>query len=124
MPSSHHLAITVGSSRPPAAKAKVSRMNKTTQFSLGVVLLPLLAFLAFPHQARATVTVGWLPVPPEDLALKDNPKQPGADAMILYRENVVDARKATSTGDTVEEYVRIKIFHSGRYEIRPRRGAF
>jgi Domain of Unknown Function with PDB structure (DUF3857) len=60
--------------------------------------------------AKATGTVGWLPVPPEDLALKDNPKQPGADAMILYREDVVNAAHVTVGGDTVEEYLRIKIF--------------
>lgn len=53
---------------------------------------------------------GWLPVSPEDLALKDNPKQSGADAMILYRQSVVDARTANVSGDSVQEYVRIKIF--------------
>jgi hypothetical protein len=47
----------------------------------------------------------WLPVPPEDLALKDNAKQPGADAMVLYREVNVDAREAS-----VSNYLRIKIF--------------
>ncbi len=30
--------------------------------------------------------------------------------MILYRENKVDATKASVTGDTVQEYIRIKIF--------------
>lgn len=49
----------------------------------------------------------WLPVPPEDLAMKDNPKQPGADAMILYREVSVD-----ETAATVSSYSRIKIFTS------------
>jgi hypothetical protein len=39
--------------------------------------------------------IDWKPVPPEDLALKDNPKQPGADAMIREPE---------------EEHVRIKVF--------------
>ena len=58
----------------------------------------------------ATATVGWLPLPPEDLALKDNPASPGADAMILYRESVVDTRKTNSDGDSVEEYFRIKVF--------------
>lgn len=65
----------------------------------------------------------WLPVTPEDLALKDNPKQPGSDAMILYRESVVDARTANASGDSVQEYVRIKIFtqagtKEGHVEIR------
>jgi len=47
----------------------------------------------------------WLPVQPDDLALKDNPKQPGADAMVLYRQVDVDERSSSVT-----EYVRIKIF--------------
>ena len=55
-------------------------------------------------------TVGWLPIPPEDLAMKDNPASPGADAMILYRESVVDTRKTNSDGDSDEEYFRIKVF--------------
>jgi Domain of Unknown Function with PDB structure (DUF3857) len=59
---------------------------------------------------RSSHAIDWLPVAPEDLALKDNPKQPGADAMILYRESVIDARKANTSGDTIEEYFRIKIF--------------
>jgi hypothetical protein len=43
--------------------------------------------------------------PPEDLALKDNPKSPGADAMILHRESMVNA-----TESWVTEYVRVKVF--------------
>jgi transglutaminase-like putative cysteine protease len=58
----------------------------------------------------APATVGWLPISPEDLALKDNPKQPGADAMVLYRESLDDARKSGTDGDSIEEYIRIKIF--------------
>ncbi|MGH9686021.1 MAG: DUF3857 domain-containing protein [Candidatus Acidiferrales bacterium] len=57
-----------------------------------------------------SATVGWLPISPDDLALKDNPKEPGADAMILYRESVLDTRTANTSGDSDEEYVRIKIF--------------
>jgi hypothetical protein len=68
------------------------------------------AIVGVAPAAMATGTVGWLPVPPEDLALKDNPKQPGADAMILYREVVVSAKNVVEGGDTSEEYVRIKIF--------------
>src|ERR1700734_808723 len=75
---------------------------------LSVILWAAVAVLI--PVAKATGTVGWLPVPPEDLALKDNPKQPGADAMILYREDVVNAAHVTVGGDTVEEDLRIKIF--------------
>ncbi len=47
----------------------------------------------------------WLPIDPADLALKDNPLSPGAHAMILYRENSIDAKSSSET-----EYRRIKIF--------------
>jgi Domain of Unknown Function with PDB structure (DUF3857) len=47
----------------------------------------------------------WLPISPEDLALKDNPANPGSDAMILYRESSIEAEN-----DAFHEYVRIKIF--------------
>lgn len=72
--------------------------------SIGVFLL---WSIISPRSSRAT---DWLPIAPEDLALKDNPKQPGADAMILYRELIDDASKAVASGDTAQEYVRIKVF--------------
>lgn len=80
-------------------------MNRTGRIS-SIAALALLSIF-FPRSSRAT---DWQPIAPEDLALKDNPKQPGADAMILYRQVVVDASKATVGGDSVEEYVRIKVF--------------
>lgn len=67
-------------------------------------------FLLLGLGPAARATTGWLPISPQDLAMKDNPKQPGADAMILYREDVVDASKVHVGGDTDEEYYRIKIF--------------
>ena len=48
------------------------------------IALFLLAILIGPW--RAALADDWLPIAPEDLALRDNPKQPGADAMILYRQ--------------------------------------
>jgi hypothetical protein len=75
---------------------------------LGVILSAAVAMVI--PAAKATGTVGWLPVPPEDLTLKDNPKQPGADAMILYREDIINASSFNVGGGTVEEYFRIKIF--------------
>ena len=71
------------------------------------LFLALFSLLA-PHRAGAFDT--WQPVSPEDLALKDNPASPGADAMILYRENIVDASKAADDGDANLEYIRLKIF--------------
>lgn len=82
-------------------------MNPTHRSVFGAVAVCLLLLFC---AKSLPATEGWLPVAPEDLALKDNPKQPGADAMILYRELIDDASKASATGDTVEEYVRIKIF--------------
>ena len=52
----------------------------------------------------------WLPISPEDLALKDNPKQPGAHAMILYRRSHVDEKRTAIDGGFDEEYFRIKVF--------------
>lgn len=83
-------------------------MNRTW-FWIGSVIVIILCSLVLGI-LPATATVGWLPIPPEDLALKDNPASPGADAMILYRESVVDTRKTSSDGDSDEEYFRIKIF--------------
>ena len=81
-------------------------MSRTARFICGVSLL----FLVSLTSPRSLPAADWQPISPEDLGLKDNPKQPGADAMILYRELIDDASKASSDGDTVEEYVRIKIF--------------
>ena len=59
---------------------------------------------------RHTTADDWLPIPPEDLALKDNPASPGANAMILYRRSHVDSKRSNLNGDFDEEYVRVKIF--------------
>jgi len=66
------------------------------------------ALLGIPSAARADNA--WLPVSPDDLALKDNPASPGADAMVLYRKSEVSAEQLGVDGDSDEEYVRIKIF--------------
>jgi hypothetical protein len=81
-------------------------MSRTARIVCSVSLLFFVS-LTSPRFSRAT---DWQPISPEDLGLKDNPKQPGADAMILYREVVVDASKAGSDGDTIEAYIRIKVF--------------
>jgi hypothetical protein len=81
-------------------------MNKTARiiFNTSILIFVLLT------SSRSIRAADWQPTSPEDLALKDNPKQPGADAMILYREVIDDASKAGVGGDTLEEYVRIKVF--------------
>lgn len=78
-------------------------MSRTAQRISRVTLIALLFSLVCALPARANDA--WLPVSPDDLALKDNPKEPGADAMILYREVNVDAKNST-----VNNYIRIKIF--------------
>lgn len=80
-------------------------MNRIARITVLAVIA--LLTIAFPRTARA---IDWQPISPDDLALKDNPKQPGADAMILYRDVVVNASKANTDGDSFEEYVRIKVF--------------
>src|SRR3989304_6014022 len=47
----------------------------------------------------------WLPITPEELALKDNPARPGSAAMILYREMFTDDLNAYE-----KNYYRIKVF--------------
>jgi len=75
-------------------------MNPAGRCAFGVAVVSLL----LAGSLRAA-TIDWLPIPPEDLALKDNPKQPGADAMILYREVDIDTAHAT-----IDNYIRIKVF--------------
>jgi Domain of Unknown Function with PDB structure (DUF3857) len=77
-------------------------MNPTHRSSVRIALVSLL-LLAGARASRAAED--WLPISPDDLALKDNPKQPGADAMVLYREVNEDAQSAT-----VNNYMRIKVF--------------
>ncbi len=47
---------------------------------LVAAFLLCLLFLAAPRFTAAQ----WLPVPPEDLAMKDNPTDPGADAFPVH----------------------------------------
>lgn len=80
-------------------------MNRSVRLTWGVCIL-LVLLLGFVISARRIdAAEDWLPIPPEDLALKDNPKQPGADAMVLYRQVDVDSKNST-----VNNYIRIKIF--------------
>jgi hypothetical protein len=62
--------------------------------------------------AREAHGQDWQPILKEDLALKDNPASPGANAMLLYRENKVDGDESA-----VYEYRRIKIFTDNGKEL-------
>src|SRR5271156_831189 len=82
-------------------------MNRARRFRYSFILL---ALLCIPLDRSTAAGDDWLPIPPADLALKDNPQQPGAHAMILYRESTVNEKYVTSDGGSTTEYVRIKIF--------------
>ncbi len=78
-------------------------MKLSRHIPLPLVAAILIAILTLSSGSRAKDD--WLPIDPADLALKDNPLSPGAHAMILYRENSIDARLSSEL-----EYDRIKIF--------------
>jgi len=82
-------------------------MIRPLRFLWGLAVLSLFVFFAQPPTSLGD---DWLPVPPADLALKDNPASPGAHAMMLYRRAHIDAKRSNLDGDFEEEYVRIKIF--------------
>ena len=83
-------------------------MTKAKWSLIAAAMLMALCCVAIPGVVAAGDD--WLPVPPADLALKDNPAQPGADAMILYRRSRVDAKRADIDEDFDEEYFRVKVF--------------
>jgi hypothetical protein len=64
-----------------------------------------LYLLWFLPKSSGQAANGWQPVPKEDLALKDNPANPGSSAMILERQIYTDDEKRVQT-----EWVRIKVF--------------
>jgi Domain of Unknown Function with PDB structure (DUF3857) len=72
--------------------------------ALFVAILAVVS-LFWAVSARPASADDWHPVSPGDLTLKDNPKQPGADAMVLYRQVDVDAKNAS-----VNNYFQIKVF--------------
>jgi Domain of Unknown Function with PDB structure (DUF3857) len=77
------------------------RMNRTAS----IVVFAMISAAVFVATPPSLCADDWLPIAPDDLAMKDNPKQPGLDAMILYREVNEDAKMAS-----VNHYFRIKIF--------------
>jgi hypothetical protein len=82
---------------------RTSNMNRTQRFVCLVALL-LLVIAIFASRTTSAAD-DWLPIPPEDLAMKDNPADPGAHAMILYRSSDIDSKESS-----VREYIRIKVF--------------
>ena len=57
----------------------------------------LMAVFAVLCGRPALAQAPWPPIASEDLAMKDCPKQPGAPAVILYREESTDADEGVTT---------------------------
>lgn len=72
---------------------------------LQVITSALLLLTAGLLCSRLHAAADWPPISPDELALKSNPAEPGASAMILYREEIVNNNKSQ-----VDEYYRMKIF--------------
>jgi len=71
---------------------------------IAFLLIAAGSFATFPARASAD----WPPIAPEDLSLKDNPAEPGASAMILYREEIINSKDFHDFYS--EHFYRIKIF--------------
>jgi hypothetical protein len=72
---------------------------------LAKVLLLCMCSLSIASKLSAQISDAWQPVPKDDLALKDNPANPGSAAMILERQVYTDDEKRVQT-----EWIRIKVF--------------
>ena len=84
-------------------------MNRAQRFVCSVAFGPLRCRAChLPGQSSAGDD--WLPITPEDLALKDNPANHGANAMILYRSSDVNEKYINTDGAYIDKYLRIKIF--------------
>jgi hypothetical protein len=78
------------------------------QIRLIAVLSAILAAAILPLVRGAHAVPDMPPLDPADLALKDNPAEPGAAAMYLYREEYIDEKVI---GRVYEEHLyRLKIF--------------
>jgi len=67
-------------------------------------LLILVCIFACSGAEAQEGTSNWLPISPEDLAMKESPGGPGAAAVALYRESNIDAARGSK-----KEYFRIKV---------------
>lgn len=78
--------------------------SSPAKWSACLALAVMATGIGFPP-AKAQTPPAWPPVPPEELALKDNAFDPGSPALILEYEVQTDNTKSTET-----TYKRIKIF--------------
>ena len=85
-------------------RGKTCRMlTSQTQFS--AILVSVVLLVAGPA-VRAQTADEWPPISPEELALKDDPLNPGAPAIILYRETFSNHQESFET-----HHFRIKILN-------------
>src|SRR6266849_838359 len=73
----------------------------------------ILLFLAIPfHSARAAAS-DWDPVTDAEKAMKSNPLDPGAGAVVLFKRGQIDVIEKSSLFWTtrIQTYVRIKVFN-------------
>lgn len=71
-----------------------------------VLFLAYVVILSFSQRLFSQASASWSPISKEELELKDNSLEPGAPAMVLYREVQTDNNKSLET-----RYTRIKIFN-------------
>jgi hypothetical protein len=71
---------------------------------LAQILFFCMGSLSIVPKLPGQIADAWQPVPKDDLALKDNPANPGSSAMILERQVYTDDEKRVQT-----EWVRIKV---------------
>jgi hypothetical protein len=87
-------------------------MERTQMFSrrhiTAIALLLFAAGIFGTSSVPARAASDWPPLSPEDLSLKDNPAEPGAAAMILYREEIINNKDFHDFYS--EHFYRIKIF--------------
>ena len=87
---------------PPVGGRPSCSACKTIRRLVGALVFCLGGLIGAQRLAAADE---WLPIAPEDLALKSNPALPGSHAMILYSETRKDLPKQNTF-----YYTRIKIF--------------
>jgi Domain of Unknown Function with PDB structure (DUF3857)/Transglutaminase-like superfamily len=75
-------------------------------------LLILIVLVAFFHPARVSAA-DWDPVTDAEKAMKSNPLDPGAGAVVLFKRGRIEVAERTSLFylTRVQSYVRIKIFN-------------
>ncbi|MFZ0819312.1 MAG: DUF3857 domain-containing protein [Candidatus Acidiferrales bacterium] len=77
-------------------------MRRLPNFAAFCLILAGTIFFLAP---RGRAAADWPPISQDELALNDNPAEPGATAMILNHENVINNRDSRE-----DQYYRIKIF--------------